>query len=399
MASIKRIQDESESLRFLITLAAGRSPERVPDHERLAPLSVEHKMQGLVASALDSREDDASNELRKDLASINGQTWARHVFLATELDRVTSSLAERSAEHYLIKGPAMENRFYDRIGERPFGDLDVVLLPPFSVTEALEVLGDTQRDPAVVHRLAADGWIQSVDVTLPSGTLIDLHFDPLKLGFQSRFSRTVRSHLESMTLDDTTIETLDPTASLVIALLHLNRNRFRHLSGFADVVRILTRSQIDWGAFADLVYDDGLEVLIDGSLHAVCDELDLDKDLIAGWTSRGPLRGSVPRRVVWKMAWRPSTRLSGLSGRFRMGRRSQFLMPALCRRRSVWTIRWMTRRLFPPTQVLKLNHPDVTGSYLVRLISGRWKQIRHNRFHRTGAGQGRQKSDDESGRV
>lgn len=386
MASINRTQDETESLRILIMLAAGRLPARIPHNESLVSLAVEHKMHGLVASALDSRADEASNELRKDMASVEGQTWARHVFLTSELARVTSSFAERGVEHYVIKGPAMERRFYDRIGERPFGDLDVVLLPPFSVTEALEVLEDTQRDPDVVQRLAADGWIQSVDVTLPSGTLIDLHFDPLKLGFQSRFSRTVRGHLESITVNDKTIETLDPTASLIVALLHLNRNRFRQLSGFVDVVRILTRSQIDWDAFAGLVYQDGLEVLIDSSLRAVCDELDLDQALIAGWTSRSSLRGSVQRRVVWKMAWRRSTRLSGLSGRFRMGRRSQFLMPALCRGRAAWTLRWMTRRFFPPTEVVKLNHPDVTGSYLVRLAKGRWNQIRHNRFHRADAG-------------
>jgi len=378
-----------------MTLAAGRSAGRVPTHEGLAALAEEHKMQGLVMSALDSREDDASNHLRTELASLDGQTWARHIFLASELARVTSSLTEGGIDHYLIKGPAIENRFYDRTGERPFGDLDVVLLPPSPIVDALEVLGNTARDPAVVQHLADDGWIQSVDVTLRSGALIDLHLDPLKLGFQSRFSRSMRTHLESMTIDGATIKTLDPTASLIVSLLHLNRNRFRQLSGFADVARILSRSQIDWDVFADLVQGDGLEVLIDGSLRAVRDELDLDEDLIVGWTSRSPLRGVAPKRVVWNVAWRPSTRLSGLSGRFRMGRRSQFLMPALCRGRSVWVIWWMTRRLVPPPQVLKLNHPSATGPYLVRLMSGRWNQFRHNRFHRVGTRPGSHEADDD----
>jgi hypothetical protein len=269
------------------------------------------------------------------------------------------------------------------------------LLPPSPIVDALEVLGNTARDPAVVQHLADDGWIQSVDVTLRSGALIDLHLDPLKLGFQSRFSRSMRTHLESMTIDGATIEILDPTASLIVSLLHLNRNRFRQLSGFADVARILSRSQIDWDVFADLVQGDGLEVLIDGSLRAVRDELDLDEDLIVGWTSRSPLRGVAPKRVVWNVAWRPSTRLSGLSGRFRMGRRSQFLMPALCRGRSVWVIWWMTRRLVPPPQVLKLNHPSATGPYLVRLMSGRWNQFRHNRFHRVGTRPGSHEADDD----
>ena len=396
MTPIARDEGLSDSIRFLVTLAAGRSPARVPTHEGLAALAEEHKMQGLVMSALDSREDDASNNLRKDLSSIDGQTWARHIFLASEVARVASSLTESDIDHYLIKGPAVENRFYDRTGERPFGDLDIVLLPPFPIGVALGVLGNAARDPAVVQHMADDGWIQSADLTLPSGALIDLHLDPLKLGFQSRFSRSVRSQLESMTIDGTTIKTLDPTASLIVALIHLNRNRFRQLSGFADVARILTRSQIDWDIFADLVRADGLEVLIDGSLRAVRDELNLDEDSIIGWTSRSPLRGVAPKRVVWKLAWRPSTRLSGLSGRFRMGRRSQFLMPALCRGRSVWVIWWMTRRLVPPPQVLKLNHPSAGGPYLVRLISGRWNQFRHNRFHRTGTRLGSHQADDDA---
>ena len=381
MTPVKRAQDRSESLRFLIKLAASHPIAGVPSDDGLAVLASEHRMQGLVTSELDSHEDAASKTLRTRLASIEGQTWARHRFLASELNRVSSMLTERGVEHYLIKGPAVEGRFYDRVGERPYADLDIVLLPPASVVDALEALEGASPHSHLVGKLADDGWIQSVDVTLPSGAVVDLHIDPLKLGFQSRFSSTAGSHLESMTIDGTTINTLDPTASLVLALLHLNRNRFRYLSGFADVARLLTRSQIDWDVFEGLVLADGLEVLIDGSLHAVLDELDLEADLIDGWTLRyNPDPG--PRRAVWKLAWRRSTRLSGTAGRFRMSRRSQFLMPALCRGRFVWLVRWMMRRLFPPTPLLEFNHPSASGPYLIRLVRGRWSQIRHTRFHR-----------------
>lgn len=338
-------------------------------------------MHGLVTSKLAPHEDVASNTLRRQLAPIDGQTWARHRFLASELVRVSSTLTDSGVEHYLIKGPAVEKRFYDRVGERPYADLDVVLLPPAPIVDAIDVLEGTSSNSGLVAKLADDGWIQSVDVTLPSGAVIDLHIDPLKLGFQSRFSSAVGSHLESMIIEGTTINALDPTASLVVALLHLNRNRFRYLSGFADVARILTRSQIDWDVFEDLVLADGMEVLIDGSLHAVQDELDLESELLDGWISRYTPGPSL-RRTVWKLAWRRSTRLSGTAGRFRMGRRSQFLMPALCRGRLAWSVVWMTRRLLPPSPLLEFNHPSVTGPYLVRLVRGRWNQIRHTRFHR-----------------
>jgi hypothetical protein len=379
---IKRRQDRSESIGFLARLAAGHPTESIPDDDHLAALAIEHRMHGLVMSALDSREDSVSDGLRRRLGPVDGQTWARHRFLASELNWVSSRLTDGNVEHYLIKGLAVEGRFYDRIGERPSADLDVVLLPPAPIMTALDLLGGTSPGSHLVDRLAEAGWIQSMDVKLPSAAVVDLHIDPLKLGFRSRFSTTVGRHLESVTVDGTTIRTLDPTASLVVALVHLNRNRFRHLSGFADVTRLLTRSQIDWDAFEDLVLADGLEVLIDGSLSAVRNDLNLDESMVAGWTTRRIGRAFGLRSAVWNVAWRPSTRLSGQKGRFRMGRRSQFLMPALCRGRLAWLIRWMARRLFPPSPLLELNHPGVSGPYLVRLIRGRWNKIHHMWLHR-----------------
>lgn len=338
-------------------------------------------MGGLVMSAIESRLDAESTALRKELASLDGRTWAHHRFLATELANLSSSLAERGVKHYLIKGLAVETQFYDRTGERPCADLDIVLMPSASVASALDALGYTSHDPRLVQRLAHGSWIQSVEVRLPSGVVVDLHFDPLKLGFQSHFSKTVRQHLTTITMDGQTIETLDPTASLIVALVHLNRNRFRHLSGFADVARMLRRADIAWDDFEHLVYGDGMEALIEGSLCAVRDELELEEDLVTGWSPRNT-PGLALRRMVWGMAWSPSTRLTGTAGMFRMGRRSQFLLPALCRGRLPWLIWWVTRRLFPPHAVLELNHPGVSGPYLLRLIRGRWGATRRSQSHR-----------------
>jgi hypothetical protein len=392
MISVKREQDQGASLRFLTAVAAGRPVTSVPSAPGIASLATEHRLHGLVISALDSLEDAGARALREELALIDGWTWARHVFLATELSRVSSMLSSQGVEHYLMKGLAVETRFYDRMGERPSVDLDIVLLERSSIATALEALEDESRDPGVVQQLADEGWIQSVDVVLPSGTIVDLHIDPLKLGFQSRFSGTVRHDLQKLTIDGTTIHTLDATASLLVALLHLNRNRFRHLSGFADVARILTRSEIEWPAFNEHVTGDGLEVLIDGSLRAVRDQLDLDSSLVSRWAStrRLPLH-----RAMWRVAWRPSTRLAGTAGRFRMGRRSQFLMPALCRRRLTWSVRWMVRRLFPPSRVVEFNHSNVSGRYLVRLVRGRWREIRHTWSHRRAGSQRHGRLADE----
>lgn len=378
---MEREKDRSESLRFLIKLAAGHAVTGPPEDENLAWLASEHRMHGLVLSALEPHEDEVSAALRRRLAPIDGQTWARHRFLASELARVSTTLTEGGVGHYVIKGPAVEGRLYDRTGERPYADLDVVILPPARIGDAVNLIEGASTDSEIADKLADDGWIQSLDVTLPSGAVIDVHIDPLKLGFQSRFSKTVASRLESMDVDGVPVEVLDPTASLVVALLHLNRNRFRHLSGFADVARILGRSDVEWDVFEDLVLEDGLEVLVDGSLRAVQDDLGLETYLADGWFSRHTA-GKGVRRTVWNLAWRRSTRLRGTAGRFRMGRRSQFLMPALCRGRSAWTVGWMVRRLFPPSSLLEFNHPSETGPYLVRLVRGRWHQIRHNRFHR-----------------
>lgn len=372
-----------DSFRFLTALAADHVDPAipVPDDPDIASLAVEHRMHGLVMTAIEARPEAPAEALRRELALIDGQTWARHQFLATELAWVSSALTTRGIDHYLMKGLAVETRFYDRRGERPSADLDIVLLDRSSIGDALAALRDGSGEADVVQRLADDGWIQSVDVTLPSGAVVDLHLDPLKLGFATEFSSSMHHHLELLTVDGAVVKTLDPTASLVVALVHLNRNRFRYLLGFADIVRVLSKSQVDWVAFDQLVRADGLEVLVEGSVRAVRQALGPAAADFGGWSPQGSI-GLTLRRAIWSFAWRPSTRLTGTAGRFRMGRRSQFLMPALCRGRAWWLVRWMGRRLFPPTAVVDLNHPDVSGPYLIRLIRGRWNEIRHARSHR-----------------
>lgn len=369
----------TDSFRFLSDLAAQADLHDVPDAPDLAQLAVEHRMHGLATSALSSIQSDAARSLLSRLAGVDAQTWTRHRFMAKELGVVTTLLGEAGITHYLIKGLAVEHHYYGRRGERPSGDLDVVLAPGASLRVALEALGDPSVDISLAVRLAESGWIQAVDLHTPGGVPLDLHLDPLKLGFPSQFGHLVLSHLRPASIDGTEILTLDPTASLVLSLLHLNRNRFRHLSGFADVKRILD-SPIDWEDFERLVDADGMDAIILSSMSVVTEVLDLSWPPRASHGSAAMRRR--PRRIIWKLAWPPSTRLSGTAGRFRLGRRSQFLMPALCRGRLLWTVGWFLRRLFPPKDIVTWNHPETSGPYLWRLLYGRWERVRHNRIHR-----------------
>ena len=59
--------------------------------------------------------------------------------------------------------------------------------------------------------------------------------------------------------DGSTVRALDAETSLVFSLLHLNKDRFAKLLGFAEVVRIIDRGGIDWEFVDRFVAREGLE--------------------------------------------------------------------------------------------------------------------------------------------
>lgn len=273
----------------------------------------------------------------------------------------------------VAKGVVAENRWYDRPGERPCVDIDLVLEPTARTRfdDVIGALHPTHPLRPGLPILVRQGILQSVDVTVLA-TPVDIHADILKFEIPTRSLDTIWSRtVEVAGPDDLRVRALDAETSLVHFLLHLNKDRFARLIGFADVARLLSREALDWGFVDAFLAREGLRVPVYNSLYVVTDTLGLDPPPVQrpeGWRSR-----------VWQRLWGEETRLWGHAGLVNRTHR-QFLIPLLAEGRTTEGIRWLARRrLFPPRAMLPLYYPDTKGPYLVRVATGRLLRARDRR--------------------
>jgi hypothetical protein len=276
-------------------------------------------------------------------------TVRRHEQLWSGLSAVQAKLAELGVDAAVFKGVVAEARWYDRTGERPCHDIDL-LLDPAHLPRVDEVVAAIEPDHPLRGRtreLAERGVLQSVDL-VHDDVPVDLHWDVLKLGIASRardlwWERTV----PFVAPDGTVLRALDAEASLVHFLVHLNKDRFSRLLGYVDVARIARREELDADAVAALAAADGIDASVGASWNVVRETLGLDLP------PRG--EGGRVRRTVWRVAWRPSVRLRGPEGEERFLHR-QWLIAVLAKGRALEAVRAFVRSLAPPPELLAHLH-------------------------------------------
>ncbi len=350
----------------LIDLAADRAPRSNRIDQHVWAEAADHRMLGLVHSW--APELALTHDLQVRLAE-------RAVAVQAHLHRVRetlrSSVERLSAaglEVATLKGVTAEDRWYARSGERPCGDVDLWMSGQRQgqASEALRILGPDHPWIPHIDRMVTSGRLQAVTISTDGAIDIDLHFDPLKLGIPTRangswWDRTVEFPLAA----DTSVRVLDDTASLLQFLVHLNKDRFQRLLGFADVARVIGSGRVEWEAFHDLARADGIEVAVLSSLEVVVDELGL------AWPGALP-RPSGTRARLWSALWPPRIRLRGSEGRLRY-RMRQNGIGLLARGRAAEAAWWWTRDLWPPRVAVELQYADVAGPYLWKLLRGRWR--------------------------
>jgi hypothetical protein len=349
----------------LLELAAGRPLPPVSKPQELLRSAREHRMTGLLWSRVEAGEPATDGAWRGALARETLLIRARHRRLWEALATVTGRLEAMGVEVATAKGVTAEARWYDRLGERPCIDVDLVVSPA-----QLRRVGDIVRELQPEHPfrdrvqdLIDRGMIQSVDIRSEDGVWIDIHADILKFEIPSRQRELFWERTVSFPLPDgSTVRTLDPETSLIEFLLHLNKDRFRCLLGYVDVARILEREELDWDFIDRCLRTEGLEAHAYLTLEAVTSTLGLPTP------RHHPVRGWRP--LLWRALWRPSVRLQGDLGFLRFQRR-QLLIPLTARRRTAEAIPRLWERLLPPPELLAYWHPQTTGPYLWRLAVGR----------------------------
>jgi Uncharacterised nucleotidyltransferase len=333
----------------LIEVAAGRRLPAVTDPGPLLRSAFAHGMAGLLLSEVERVRPPWRRTARAALTARQAAVQAWHERLWTGLAAVAATLDDLGVEVAVAKGVVAEARWYTRMGERPSSDLDLLLSPAQlgRLDDVVAAIEPAHPLCGKVRRLAERGLLQSIDLEC-DGVPIDLHWDILKLGIPSRNRQAIWDRTVPFSSPDgRVLRVLDPECAFVHLLVHLNKDRFRRLLGFADVARIHALEDLDRAAVRRLARTDGIETSVGASWDVVVRTLGLPAgdDLTTGGV----------RSLVWRIAWRPSVRLRAAESTVRY-RHRQWLIAVLSRGRAVEALRCWTRETFPPADLLAYLH-------------------------------------------
>jgi hypothetical protein len=348
----------------LIELAAGRAPGIIELDANLVAVAREHRMAGLLWTAI--KEQEACDPaLKAQLAMSDLYIQGHLVRVSSVLEDAVARLEAIGIEVATIKGVTAEARWYARRGERPCSDVDL-LLAPHQLDRAVEVVAALQPDhPWLPHmkEMVTSARVQSITMRL-NGLEVDLHFDLLKLGIPTRQSAELWGRTLSYSLPGGgSVRVVDDTAAMFHLLLHLNKDRFQRLLGYADIPRLMASDQVDWRDLLRLAEHEGIEVPVLQTLDVVLDLLKVP------WPEEIS-RPHGPRSWTWSLLWRPSIRLRGREGRLRFRKRQDWIA-VLARGRSREAIIWWLRGLLPPSPTVHAHYAHIRGPYPWKLARGR----------------------------
>jgi hypothetical protein len=348
---------------LLIDLAAGRQPAHGHLDAEVVALAREHRMAGLLWSWAGRSAGDSPAKSQLALYDLYTRAHLKRVW--NVLEASVERLDAVGIEVASVKGVIAESRWYRRPGERPCSDVDL-LLSPYQLSHAADAVAALQPDhPWLPHlnAMATSDQVQSVTLQV-EGLEVDLHFDLLKLGMPSRQAHHLWESTQHHLLPHGgTVRVLDDTATLFHLLVHLNKDRFQRLLGYADVARVVSAQQVHWPELVRLANRDGIEVPVLRTLEVVLDYLALP------WPD-GVARPRGARSLVWSFLWRPGIRLRGREGRLRYRRRQDWI-GLLARRRTLEAFAWWLRGLVPPSPTVRAHYGHIPGPYLWKLSRGR----------------------------
>ena len=349
----------------LIDVAAGRTARPVDDDHTFVESALEHRMAGLALWAANNDLLVVGAPARQRLAAFKWAAAAHGRKVASSAATTVAVLRSRGWDAALFKGIATERRWYPESGTRPAADADLLLdaAGARSVDEILAMLVADHSLTGKAQALIDHGFIQSVDLVI-EGIWIDLHIDPIKIGIPLPGVERLWERHEVLTLGSTEIRALDAEASLLQAAIHLQKDRFSRLHGFADVARIAREPDLDWTWIQGFAEEIGLSTHFNESLRVVSETLGIELPVAPDKRSR-----------VWRVIWGERTRLAGSVGMTRRVR-THYWIPFTIPGRRLEALKWWLRLIFPPTVLIDYLHPDSSGPYLWRILQYRLRLAR-----------------------
>jgi hypothetical protein len=234
--------------------AAGLAWVDAAVQEGVAPLLYWHFHRGRWPEAIPT-------PVREALTRAYYNTLAQNTLLLLELAKVLDLFAQADIPVMVLKGGALADGYYDDIGLRPMGDLDV-LIPQAKLEAAFEIvrgLGYTPYDVEIIPGARREVWHHESWRGGPGKQLgLELHWHliagpaddrnvPVDWFWTQTEWREGRSVLAGMNIPQ-----MNPTAHLLYLAAHLSLKHGgndERLIWFYDADRLIRAGQVDWAQF------------------------------------------------------------------------------------------------------------------------------------------------------
>ena len=355
----------------LIRLAAAGPLGPIADYPVLVRSAIEHRMEGLLWSAVAEDPTASGNGWRRELAVVDLLNRRRNETNQRALVELVQRASSLGIAVAAVKGVSTEARWYGRIGERPSGDVDLVLGPD-QLDRAADLVAAFQPDHPLlddVGDLVDRRILQSIELRVGSAA-VDLHFDLMKTGAPSRRPTEVWAEMISYRIADQQILVPSAELALVHALIHLTKDRFRHLLGYVDVQRMASDPETDVERAFEIAARQDLGGHTALAYSAVAEVLPMPR--------ASAQRVSLTSKLAWRTLWPPSVRLRGNEGLKRFRWRQDAIPLTADTRRARAMIWWIRRSALPPKNLLEYRGVG-SGSYVSRLTVGRLAATRKRR--------------------
>ncbi len=217
----------------------------------LADLAREHRVVGSVYRYLEQLRALSGDERRQLTVSFL-QNRVAHQRIASDVQYLAQLLAPLSVPWLIVKGPAAAATLYSPPELRAAGDIDALIDPEHfaAAVELLERAGHPVDDAnwPLVREMTAG----QLHMTLPSGTLLDLHWHLLYEAVERRRYPVTTAELidrrRLVTIADTELFTLDPSDTLIHLCFHAANEGADCLGWLTDITRAAAVPALDWEA-------------------------------------------------------------------------------------------------------------------------------------------------------
>ena len=220
--------------------------ERAPI-DALADAAALHRVSGSVLRGLDG-VTGVPDRVRAALTRQRDAAAMRQLLIVGALSALGRRFDDAGVRWVVMKGPVVAGLLYPDVGDRSYGDLDLLVLRQDFATAAdiLEQLGyvHTTKDWALAERMLAGelGMISAL-------ATVDLHWhlhystedrQPFELPIEAMLARARR-----VTVSGIEVPTLDPVDTLLTLAFHAARSDGHRLVWFKDVERSLVVERPD----------------------------------------------------------------------------------------------------------------------------------------------------------